>query len=145
MTREKSNKSLEIANILNENKHKRLSVLEISAIWNNMETEQIDKIKSDEAKKKILDYTKTFITHARMIIEEDWGGFLLPKKINKVLKYKIATEEDLEDIKQQIIRYNTLGVRANNRFTLRLGNLKKLGLLTEKEKEKLLINSSNLN
>ena len=143
MLKEKMNHSLEIANILNENRHKRLSILDVTAIWNDIPPEKIDKMKSDISKKDLLNYTKTFIEHARRIIEEDWGGFLLSKRINGVGKYKIATEEDLEDIKQQVIRYNTLGIRANNRQELRINNLIKLGLLPEKEKEKLLTDHRN--
>ena len=78
--KEKVNRSLEVANIFNENKHKRLSVLDITAIRTGIEAKKIVDMEPEIARKKLLNYTETFITHAKKIIEEDWGGVFLSKK-----------------------------------------------------------------
>jgi len=133
----KTNYYKSMVDIFYENRSVWLSIFHIVARCYNMKDEDFERLPL-RIKNDICEQFKNYIGHVRAYFDEN-GGFLLAQKFDGELRYKLATsaEEDKKYIANELEKNDTVRIRANERFGIRLDNVKEKGLLPEDEIKKL--------
>jgi len=131
-----------LVDIFTENRNRWLSITNIIARYYNIKDEDFEKLKKNKNfeayHNDVCKQFKNYIGHVRAYFDEN-GGFLLAQKFDDELRYILATsaEEDKKYIANELEKNDTVRIRANERYGIRLDNVKEQGLLPEDKIKKL--------